>query len=393
MMANDIKILQKLDESSVHHYDFLSNPIPSILKEISKKVEGEQETIKAIILTKSMDWVKNKEATSANLMVGAISGSGKDHVTKNTLSIFPKENALKRTRISPTTLTYWHYDDPTWTWDGKSLYLEDISESVLNCPVFKVMASGETTSTIVKEQKAIDIQINGKPTLFITTAASDPNNEMLRRFPIVKVSESVDQTEAIKERQAMAAATGESLQFDTKITEGLRSLKRVKVLIPFAPILTDLFPSSDVIIRTAFQRFLDYIKGSAALHQKVRKCNKDGCLIATADDYNNARACLISTITNSRMVPIARAKEKILELFENGTLNKGEPYTTSELVGQITWVSRRTVYDYLNDLADRGFLKKNTSYEGMSCKPVYKFQYVEQGQLNLPEFNKIKNAE
>lgn len=376
--------------------DVLKNPIPILLNEIHKKVEGEDKAIKTIINTKAMEFVINKDPTSANLMVNAQSGSGKDFVTKNTLAIFPSETTLKRTRISPATLTYWHNSvkEPNWTWNGKSLYLEDISEGILNCPVFKVMSSGGSHATIVVNQVATDFKINGKPTLIITTATSNPNYELLRRFPIVILDESRSQTKSIKMRQAKAAMDGKTLEYNPGITNTLRSLKRVKVKIPFADQLVGIVPDSNVIMRTSFSRFLDYIKGSAALHQKSREIDADGFVIATNDDYDFARESILAITTNVLMIPVPRNQEKVLELWQNGSLAKDEPYLTSEILSKITWVSERQARYYLNVLVDRGFLCKKTDSATNPHRPSDKYSYIELEEFTLPTFDNIRrNAE
>lgn len=373
-------------------YEILCDPIDNLLREVQKKVEGEDEVIKVIINTKAMEWVKDAEPFSRNLLVNATSSSGKDFVVRNTLDVFPKETWLKRTRITPMALTYWHRADkePDWTWEGRSLYLEDISDSVLNSDVFKVMASGGSHSTIVINQVAVDIPIRGKPTLFVTTASGNPTAEMLNRFPIVKLNESIDQTEAILKRQAKAAALGRSLEYESSIAEALKHLKVVSVKIPFAEMCVKIVPKDNVIIRRSFPRLLDYIKASAALNQVSREIDGDGDIIATGEDYDFAIGTITATTTNSKMVPIPKNQEKILDLFRDGKLNKGEPYFIEEIFAEVTWVSERSVRFFLNNLADLGFFKKETDHEGNPYKPKYKFTYIEQEKMTFPSFIELQ---
>jgi len=241
--------------------------------EFDKTIVGEKPSRQSILLNACGLWVENASIASYNLCINSNSGAGKDYVCKNVLKIFPKENVETRSRISPCAFTYWHSSkwEENFTWDGKILLLLDISNNILNSEVFKLMSSDGTHSTVVIEQRAVDIEIRGKPVIFITTASGTPNNEMLRRFPFLELDETTDQTKAIKQAQAKAAADGKKIEHDPKITSALSKLQRVKVKIPFAEELVEFFPSEHLIMRTHFGRLLDLIKASAALYQYQRE--------------------------------------------------------------------------------------------------------------------------
>ncbi|MDD5148662.1 MAG: hypothetical protein PHH08_04330, partial [Candidatus ainarchaeum sp.] len=290
-------------------FAFLSHPeFFNIIceQELSKKIEGEQDAIQTIALVGfGGRLVQNCEPTSTNLLVNSASGSGKDWICKNTLSILPKEIYIKRTRISPTVFNYWHNSkfEPDWTWNEKVFYLEDISNPVLNSDVFKVMASGGSVSTITINQYAVDIEIKGKPVMITTTAAATPNPELIRRFPIVSLDESIDQTKAIIKKQAKFAVQGKTTEHNPKIKEALGYLQTIKVKIPFAEILPELIPSNHIIMRTNFPRLLDYIKFSCALFQFQRKQDNEGYFLATGQDYEYARKA-IQKITGSGIISL-----------------------------------------------------------------------------------------
>jgi hypothetical protein len=289
-------------------------------KEFDKVIVGENDSRKAIFLNGCGKWVKNANITSYNLCVNSNSGAGKDYVCKHVLKIFPKSDVQTRSRISKTTLTYWHNSraEPDWTWNGQILVLLDISDSILNCEVFKLFCSDESHSTVVIDQKAVDILINGKPVMTITTAGADPNNETLRRIPFLQLDETIDQTKAIKKAQAKAAADGITLEHDPLITNALEKLKQVKVKVPFAEKLVDFFPDNHLIMRTHFARLLDYIKASAALYQFQRKLDENGYVIAeTPQDYDNAAILLKKTTSNPLMIPLSTKQQKLLAVCES----------------------------------------------------------------------------
>jgi hypothetical protein len=139
-----------------------------IVEEIqNKRVVGEKETIRCIFIVTNSRLVKNIKPTSSNLNVNDISGVGKDWIVKAVLDILPDGTVIYRTKITPELLTYWHNSkyEPEWTWNGKILYIEDISTVLLNSDVFKVFSSGGSKATVLIKQYPVDIIINGKPSM------------------------------------------------------------------------------------------------------------------------------------------------------------------------------------------------------------------------------------
>ena len=89
-----------------------------ISKELDKKIIGERATKETIVLCANGKNVENCQLSSYNLKVDSESGAGKDYVVGNVLDIFPKDDVVKRTRISEKIFTYWHNPErePKWTW-------------------------------------------------------------------------------------------------------------------------------------------------------------------------------------------------------------------------------------------------------------------------------------
>ncbi|MCK4319018.1 hypothetical protein KAW38_00410 [Candidatus Micrarchaeota archaeon] len=362
-------------------------------KEFNKKIVGELETRKTIFLCACGKWVENNTKTSYNLMINSESGAGKDWVTSSVLEILPEGDYEKRTRITPNVFTYWHNSEyePEWTWDGKVFYCEDISNEVLNSDVFKVMASGGSHATVLVRQKAVDIKIQGNPVIFITSSSASPSRENLRRFTILNLDESTEQTKAIKERAAKLAQEGKTEQYGEDIRKALGLLERVKVKVPYADKLTEMFPDEQIIIRTHFSRFLDYIRASTALHQKQRKRDDNGYYLAEEQDYNIARLALLKVTSNPQMIPLTKDQRKILSIFEE--LGKGkleqERYSVSDLEPHITFMSDRWMRVNLDKLTNHGFLKKDVEKRENSTKPVMVYCYEGFGRVNIPTWGVI----
>lgn len=356
-----------------------------ITKEFDKKIEGEQENKRSIFLNACGCLVINQNQASFNLCVNSNSGAGKDYVVKNVLKIFPRVWIQSRSRISPTAFTYWHNskNEPDWTWDGKICYLSDISNSILNSEVFKLMCSDETMSTIVVNHKAVDIEINGKPVIVITTASASPNNEMLRRFPFLELDETTNQTEAIMRRQAQAASKGKTIQYDGAVTRALSRLQRVKVKIPFSKKLCNIFSHEVLINRTHYERFLDYIKASASLHQFQREKDSEGYLIAEPDDYNNARIILKATTSNALMIPLTKKQKQLLLVCEDL-----RDFPVKDIDLRAPFISKSKIYEELRKLNEYGFLHSYYVPNDRG-RDILNYKYKEIDVGNIPTWEEL----
>jgi hypothetical protein len=362
-----------------------------ITNEFNKKIEGEMDNCKSIFLTACGIFVENHQTASFNLCVNSSSGAGKDFTLKNVLNIFPDGFVQSRTRVSPTAFTYWHNSkfEPEWNWDGKICYLQDVSDSVLNSDVFKVMCSEGSFSTVVIEQRAVDIKIAGKPVLIISTADANPKNEMLRRFPILTLDESKNQTREIMRRQAVMAKEGKVIK--TEYSEDVKNifpkLKRVKVKIPFADKLAETYSDSHIIMRTHFQRLLDLIKASAALHQYQREKDENEYIIADEKDYAIAIIALRQTTQNALMIPLTKKQQKLLDLCKS----MGEWFSAPELSSKCNFLSAQSIYNYLDKLQEN-FLETDERRSERSDKPVKVYKLKEVINIKIPSLDECENV-
>ncbi len=380
-----------LDASS--EQEILENPnlLNTIVKEISKKVVGEEETIKTILLSCFGSKVENHQIASYNLLINSESGAGKDFVAYNTIQILPKETWLKRTRITPNVFTYWHNPkfEPEWSWDGRICYLEDISDTVMNAEVFKTMCSSGSSATVLINQIPIDIEIKGKPVMVLTSANASPNTEVTRRFTIVNLDESVNQTEAIMKRQANHETNGLEVEYNKNLTNALAKLKRIKVKIPYAEVLPEFLPKNSIIMRTHFQRFLDLIKSSCALHQYQRVQDENDFYLADGQDYDIAREVLLKLTSNPFMIPLTHNDKKLLEIFDDLV----EPISAKELEAKVNFLSVAQMYNLLNKLSKYGFLEKTIKeYEDSRKNSTawFKSDSIKVSPLKIPKWSEIK---
>jgi hypothetical protein len=373
--------------------DFLLNPnfLDIIINEIqNKKVVGERKTIESIFLITNCRNVMNIQPTSSNLLVNDESGLGKDFITQSILRILPKEQVVHRTKITPELFTYWHNPkkEPDWTWDGKVFYLEDAESKIINSNVFKIFSSGGSKATVLIKQKPIDIEIKGKPSMIVTSAAANPNNENLRRYPISYLDDSEEQTINIMIRQSEEDETGHSFDYDPLIKEAIRRIKRVKVIIPYAKKLPYYFPKNR-FMRTHFKRFLDYIKSSACLYQYQREKDDEGRIIANEQDYEIARRMLLKTCSNPSMIPLTKSLKDFLNFFET---YYQDWFAVSDLESKFS-VSDRTLRKWVKILQKYGFLKARSDFQEGVKKPVTFYQFNEQIRIHIPHWGSINSVD
>jgi len=365
------------------HQQILENPnlFNIIDAEFDKTIVHEEQARQGIFLASCTSLVENCDATSSNLVVNDDSGKGKDHVVKNVLSIFPSWKVIKRTRISPTVFTYWK---PVDDWTGYICYLEDVSNNILNHDVFKVMTSGGSHATVVINQQAVDIEIKGKPFLILTSASANPNQEMIRRFPIQNLDSGINQTKEIIRRRLDYAVKGISVEYDKNIQQALGKLRRVKVKIPFASDMFDVLPHDHAIMRTNINRILDLIKSSCALHQFQRDKDNDGFLLATGQDYDIAVKVINGQTSNKHNIPLTKDQQKIL-----GVMNEFDWADVKSLSDLITFLSEEWLRKQLQKLVQYELIKtRHTHIEGIKQKVrQYKINTID--KFKLPYFNEI----
>lgn len=358
-------------------------------KEFDKTIVGEDKARKDLFLGMNMINVKNSK-NKKKVIIGGGSSAGKEHTMKQVMNIFPKNKFVYRTRISPKALTYWHANEKDWNWNDYNLCLTDIGDDVLNSDVFKVFTSDGSEATIADKGKAVDLKVNGKPNVFVTTAEADPNNQILTRFDLISLDESESQTEKIMEFQAREAETGEVEIYDKKIIASLSNLKKVFVIVPFAGKMIKYFPQ-DVKMRRVFNSFLDYIKSSCALYQYQREQDNKGRFIATKQDYEIARE-VIEDIREQTISGKTTRETKYLKKFEE-LIEKSDVkwFSVSEIHNNTKYKSLPTWWDVMKRLEEKG-LVEGQEFEDL-FKPVRKFTLKEktnEEQLKLPKFEDLK---
>ena len=393
----------KIDNYKTYLTQCLKDPIlldRLVLDGLDEVMVGEDSARKVVFICAIGGFVENANNTSYNLLVNSESGAGKDHLVSTVMKLFPEEMVCKRTRISPMALTYWHNSlfEPAWTWNGKILYLEDCSNAILNSDVFKVFTSGGSHATIVKDQRAVDIEIKGKPVVIITSASADPEPELIRRFSVVNLTETKEQTKEVMMKWADNSIRGDLKEVNNDYSKSLSLLKSGKVVIPWARKLVSKFPQDHIVMRTNFSRFLDYVKASCILHQYSREKDIEGNYIAVKQDYLIAKECILATSCNNKMIPLTKSQRELIEVMKQFGMNiigEGENereigWSLNELSSKISLYGRTQLYQHLNKLSGYGFIEKSSFRGDYDKKPYVTYYYKIQDELKIPTWQELK---
>lgn len=345
--------------------------------------------------------VENLGKATDNLNVNAKSGTGKDAVSEAVFSLIPEEEKEELIKTTPKVLAYTRNRkiNPASTWKKSCLRLEDASNEVLNDDAFKVMSSANPNKVnrikFVNKGIIQDVEIDGKPSIILTQAESNPKEELQRRYPICSMDEGINQTTEILKRQAEFAMIGKSIDYDDTIIQALKLLKRVKVKIPFADKLINIFCAENVIVRTHFQRFLDYIKSSASLYQYQRIVDDEGYVIAERQDYEIACLMLKKTTSNILMIPLTKIRSDILEVFEKKNLQNKSVDDLEELkeIEKLN-ISQEWLRKQLDWLVSKTFLLKSKERrkdeaDKIIPKPVFVYSYNKLQKLVIPEWKEL----
>jgi len=368
----------------------------TVIKELDKEIVGENPAREVILLCTNGKNVENAEHTSYNLLVNDESGSGKDHLVKSVGKLYLSEvNFIKRTRISPKVLDYWHTKkEEDWNWSGKVLYLEDISYEVLNNETMRTFLSSGSHTTLLKDQATIDKEVKGKPVVIFTTATITPKYEMLRRINILNLDTSKNQTKEIAKRKCRMARDGIVEEINPDIILALSKLQRIKVKIPFADLISkwiDSLPNENVIVilRTQIQTFLDYIKSATAFHQFQRQPDKYGYYMATEQDYEIGKRCF-EKINNPFAIPLSKQQQKIIDIIK--TLGGEKDWVRQpDIIDKITFLGNTASFNYLNRLADMGYLEKDRDKMENVDKPITIIKIRDKIAIKLPQFKDLEN--
>jgi len=370
--------------------------IKFIIDEIhSRGVIGEEESSMALIVKIMLRLVNNSHPASSNVLVSDTTGGGKDFLTKNVCEILCKkdETFFHRTALSEKVLNYWQpqlKSEKVPTWNGKVLYLEDPEADLIKSQSFKVMASGGTSMTVVRDQKVLDKKIYGKPVIVVTSMKTQIDDEGQRRWDAIRIDSSdIISRKVVDNTLALAAGVVVSTSDDV-FCSLLQGLRAYDVIIPWANKLSSFIDKPSMIDRTQINKLLDYIKASAVLHQEQRKVDAEGRLIAEVDDYEVGRAVYVY-LRDKNGNALNRKEEILLDYLRSHK----EPRKLSQIITDLEQVSKSWLYENKEDMISKGVISSVTKFDASANKEVEHLKpshIFAQKKKDMPPASKIFKA-
>ncbi|MFQ6027928.1 MAG: hypothetical protein ACE5Q6_10590, partial [Dehalococcoidia bacterium] len=154
------------------------------------------------------------------------------------------------------------------------------------------------------------------PTGLITTSTKPLGQQASTRTITVSIPDTPEQTRLVLHAQADQANQSRVLP-DIEpwiaLARWLELAGERGVVIPFAHALADLIPARAVRIRRDFPQLLTVIQTITMLHQRLRERDPEGRIIATLDDYAEARWILEEPITGTIHEGLTQAVRQTVE--------------------------------------------------------------------------------
>lgn len=314
---------------------------PDLMKNIlaeyhGEGITGETNALLALTIKATLRLVKNCKKASSNLYISDISGAGKDYIAKRVGRVLclNEKTFFHRNSLSTKSFDYWK---PDGGWNGKLVLLEEVDEELLKCTTLRTMLSGEKNTGRVVDYKYVNITIEGKPAIWLTTAHSAINDENIRRMDMLRLTIDKEHIRNVLDQGCLER----DFTPNKVLRYGLKSLEAFKVVIPFQPLFIGVFSDSKVLSYALQDRLFDYIRSSAILYQWNRERDVDGNLVATLEDYVNAK--YVFTLLNQNAGTIlTRDEQEIMDLLPEFD---EEGKTLTELANESSssrkWIARK----------------------------------------------------
>ncbi len=317
--------------------------------------EDKNKLITVLILATS------KNSHPMHLAILGESAAGKSHLLHNTLSYY--DNVIVVQRITTASLNRFQ-DDLT----GKILVVEEMAGVEEAQEQIRVMISEGNLSLLTSvyddkgniAEKSKIVQTKGTPVFITTTPEPTLENETTTRLFVTSIDESPEQTRRILAMQGLKAANVGTLETPIDpafkmLISGLQPADRI--VIPYAPQLSEVFPSDTIKSRRDFKKLLNIIEIITFIHQQQRprvNFNHESYLISLPIDFylawRIADEAIIETLTGLNM----RFK-RIMGLFT------GEQHYTVQDVARNSGLSASRCHELLKELSNQSFLQRDDS--------------------------------
>jgi hypothetical protein len=309
-----------------------------------------------------------------SLAMKGLSSSGKSFTIETVLRFFPEDALIVMTAMAERALIYMEdefahktlvlfeatalREEREKTDSNLTAYLVRslLSEGRIRYPV-PVREGNHTVTRWIEKQ--------GPTNMIVTTTAVSLHGENETRMLSLPADDSEHQTRAV----LLALADGHRAAPDFAAWHAYhRWLAGAchAVTIPYARYLAEAVPPVAVRLRRDFRAVLRLIETHAIMHQRTRKTDDHGRIIATEADYLAVRglvADLIADAVGATVLPATRETVAAVETLSN---TRAEGVTVHD-VGRLLGIERSRAQRRLKVAKDRGYLK---NLEDKAFKPA-----------------------
>jgi len=298
------------------------------------------------------------------------SSSGKSYTVEKVASLFPPESVVLATQMTPQALFHARPGSLSHRWvvAGERSRLENDDRAEATRALREMLSAGRLSKLMpVKEGKEIVTRLIEQegPIAFVeSTTLARVFEEDANRAIMLSTDERRRQTKTIMRRLALHASgkvTSEGPRVVARHHALQRLLERRTIVIPFAERLAEVLEvfADRVECRRAYPMVLALVQASALLHQRQRRTDRDGRLIAEPADYAVAARLLSGplarTIGESLSDPARRFLERLLAEVDDTIDPLPVPFTAKDVRRRLK-APRSTVAGFLSELEDKGCL-------------------------------------
>jgi hypothetical protein len=312
------------------------------------------------------------------------SSSGKSYTVERVASLFPPEAVVLATQMTPQALFHARPGSLSHRWvvAGERSRIENDDRAEATRALREMLSAGRLTkmmpAKVDGEIQTVTIEQEGPIAFVESTTSARVFEEDANRCIMLSTDERRIQTKTIMRRLALHASG--AVQSDGPRIAALhhaaqRLLERRTIVIPFAGRLAEVLEvfADRVECRRAYPMLLALVQASTLLHQRQRKTDQDGRLIAEPADYGIAARLLSGplarTIGESLSDPARRFLDRLLAEVDDTIDPLPVPFTGKDVRRRLK-IARSTVSGFLSELEDKGFLDPAEAATGGRGRPA-----------------------
>ncbi len=309
-------------------------------------------------------------------LVQGSSGSGKTHIISKIADMIPPEDVLRFTRITESAL----YNYGEFDLVRKVMIIEDLDglkedalyglrELISNQKLGSLVSMKDKKGNNNSKNRIVKGQFSS---LSATTKGESYEDNMSRSF-LIAVDESKEQTQRIithqNKRNAGETDPKEAQKAIAFIQNLVRNLKHYEVVNPFAPKLQ--LPDKVHKVRRLNEMYQAVIKQVTFLNQYQREQTKEGKLITTIEDIEEATEILFESIV-LKVDELDGSLRQFFERLKKFVKKDNEEFILRE-VRQEFGLSKTQIFRQMQNLLELEYIKQIGGYSNKGIK--YKISY------------------